>query len=108
MSARTHTVEHEGRTLHVHEDGDPEGLAVFIHHGTPGCGMQYRPVVEDARDRGVRLLGLDRAGYGGSTRRLGRSVADVAADIAAVADALGIERFGTLGGSGGGPHSRSA
>jgi pimeloyl-ACP methyl ester carboxylesterase len=61
--------------------------------------------VRDAAERGIRLIAYDRPGYGGSDRRAGRTVADVAADIDAVADALGLERFGTWGASGGGPHA---
>jgi pimeloyl-ACP methyl ester carboxylesterase len=95
----------DGRRLAVVEAGDPAGAPVFVHHGTPGCADIYRLTVEDAQSRGVRLIGYDRAGYGDSDRREGRSVADVAEDIAAAADALGIGRFGTWGASGGGPHS---
>jgi pimeloyl-ACP methyl ester carboxylesterase len=95
----------DGRTLHVYDDGDPNGDVVVVHHGTPGCGVSYAPDIELARERGLRVVSYDRAGYGGSTAKPGRSVADVAADIEDVVDALGIERFATLGGSGGCPHS---
>jgi pimeloyl-ACP methyl ester carboxylesterase len=95
----------DGRALAVVEAGDPAGAPVLVHHGTPGSGNLYRLWVEDARERGIRLVGYDRAGYGDSDRRAGRRVADVAADIAAVADALGIGRFATWGASGGGPHA---
>ncbi len=44
-------------------------------------------------------------GYGGSSPQPGRTVASVAADVAAVADALGIDRFAVMGHSGGGPHA---
>jgi pimeloyl-ACP methyl ester carboxylesterase len=44
-------------------------------------------------------------GYGGSDRHPGRRVADVAADTAVLAGALGVDRFGTWGISGGGPHA---
>lgn len=54
---------------------------------------------------GVRLIAFDRPGYGGSDRRFGRRVADVAADVAAIADALDIGRFAVLGRSGGAPHA---
>lgn len=54
---------------------------------------------------GVRFVTTDRAGYGRSSRRPGRTVADGAADVLAVADALGLDRFGVTGGSGGGPHA---
>ena len=60
--------------------------------------------VELAREQGISLLGYDRPGYGGSTRHAGRSVADCAADVAAIADHLGLERYCSWGISGGGPH----
>ena len=104
MSERDVTLR-DGRKLHIYEDGDPDGVAVVVHHGTPGSGLLYPPEVEDARTRGLRLIGYDRAGYGGSTPKPGRIVADVAADIEDVLDALGVDRFASVGGSGGGPHT---
>jgi pimeloyl-ACP methyl ester carboxylesterase len=95
----------DGRTLHISDDGDPDGAAVILHHGTPGSGLHYEPHVADARIRGLRLIGYDRAGYGGSTPNPGRTVAAIADDIEDVLDALGIDRFATAGGSGGGPHT---
>jgi pimeloyl-ACP methyl ester carboxylesterase len=64
--------------------------------------------VRDAAEQGIRLFSYDRPGYGGSTRQKGRTVADCATDIAAVGDALGLERFGVWGLSGGGPHALAA
>jgi pimeloyl-ACP methyl ester carboxylesterase len=90
-----------GRSLELHEAGDPAGFPVFVHHGTPGSGVLYDRWSSD----GVRLLGFDRAGYGGSTRKPGRDIAAVAADVEALADALELERFATWGISGGGPHA---
>jgi pimeloyl-ACP methyl ester carboxylesterase len=95
----------DGRALAIVDTGDPDGAPVIVHHGTPGAADLYPPRVEDARRQGIRLIAYDRAGYADSDRLAGRSVADVAADIAAVADALGIGRFGTWGASGGGPHA---
>ena len=91
----------DGRSLELHELGDPDGFPVVFHHGTPGSGTLYARWATP----GVRLIAYDRAGYGGSTRSPGRAVVDVVADITAVADALGLERFATWGLSGGGPHS---
>jgi pimeloyl-ACP methyl ester carboxylesterase len=54
---------------------------------------------------GVRLIVFDRPGYGESDRKFGRTISDVAADVAAIADALGIDKFAALGRSGGGPHA---
>jgi pimeloyl-ACP methyl ester carboxylesterase len=95
----------DGRTLHVYDEGDPGGRPVVVHHGTPSSGHLFAPHVEDAQDRGIRLVGYDRAGYGGSTPRPGRSIADVASDVEDVLDALGLDRFATWGISGGGPHA---
>ncbi len=94
----------DGRTLHAYESGDPDGVLVVYHHGSPTSGVQARSWAEDAAAKGIRFVSYDRAGYGGSSRHEGRSVADVAADIAAVADHLGADRFCTWGESGGGPH----
>jgi pimeloyl-ACP methyl ester carboxylesterase len=106
MSPVEHTVEGPGgRTLRALEDGDPDGVPLIAHHGTPGSRLLYRRWVEDAAERGIRLIAYDRPGYGGSDRDAGRSVADVADDVAAIADALGIDRFLTQGRSGGGPHA---
>jgi pimeloyl-ACP methyl ester carboxylesterase len=95
----------DGRALAVTEAGDPAGAPVVFHHGTPSAGLLYARWARDAREHGVRLIGFDRAGYGGSDRRAGRTVADVAADVDALAQALGCERYGTWGVSGGGPHA---
>jgi pimeloyl-ACP methyl ester carboxylesterase len=95
----------DGRRLHLYESGDPNGELVFYHHGTPGSGAPARWWAEDAKARGIRLVGYDRPGYGGSERHSGRTVADAAADVAAIADALGVARFRTWGASGGGPHA---
>jgi pimeloyl-ACP methyl ester carboxylesterase len=95
----------DGRTLHVYDEGDPDGLVVVEHHGTPGSGLPYPPDVELARERGLRVVSYDRAGYGGSTPKPGRRVADIAADVEDVLDELGVGEFVSVGGSGGGPHA---
>jgi len=91
----------DGRSLEVHELGDPNGFPVVFHHGTPGSGTIY------ARwsSPGIRVIAYDRAGYGGSTRKHRRAVVDVVADITALADTLELGQFATWGLSGGGPHS---
>jgi pimeloyl-ACP methyl ester carboxylesterase len=95
----------DGRTLHVYDEGDPRGAALVVHHGTPSSGRLYPAQVDDARARGIRLIGYDRPGYGGSSAQLGRSVADAASDVAELLEALDVDRFASWGHSGGGPHS---
>jgi pimeloyl-ACP methyl ester carboxylesterase len=104
--ARTHELTApDGRTLAALEVGPPGGPVIVAQHGTPGAGRLSRRVVESAEERGLRLITFDRAGYGGSSPNRGRNVAAVAADVSAVLDALGVERFATYGVSGGGPHA---
>jgi pimeloyl-ACP methyl ester carboxylesterase len=94
----------DGRTLAIEEDGDPNGRPVLVHGGTPNSRHMYPPTAIDAAARGLRLIGYDRPGYGGSAPRPGRTVADCAADVRAICAELGIERLAMWGISGGGPH----
>jgi pimeloyl-ACP methyl ester carboxylesterase len=95
----------DGRTLRAYDAGAAGGDAVVWHHGSPQTGAPLEPVVAAAAARGLRLVSYARPSYGGSTPSPGRDVASAAADVAAVADALGIDRFATMGASGGGPHA---
>jgi pimeloyl-ACP methyl ester carboxylesterase len=102
--------EHEvvalaGGVLMVLEDGDPTGRPVLVHNGTPNSRLLFAGDVESARRHGIRLISYDRPGYGGSTRRPGRTVADCAEDVRDIAGALGIDRLAVWGISGGGPHA---
>jgi pimeloyl-ACP methyl ester carboxylesterase len=95
----------DGRTLVYAEWGDLDGSPVFALHGTPGCRLSRHPNQELVRSTGAHVITYDRPGYGQSDRDPGRSVAGCAADVAAIADALGFDRFAVRGGSGGGPHA---
>jgi pimeloyl-ACP methyl ester carboxylesterase len=95
----------DGRTLTVREGGDPGGVPVLVHWGTPGSSLLYEPHIRDAEERGIRLISYDRPAYGHSTRLKGRTIADCAEDVTAVCDVLGVERLCVWGLSGGGPHA---
>jgi pimeloyl-ACP methyl ester carboxylesterase len=101
----TVTVRRQGRTLTAETWGAPSGAAVFLLHGTPGSRLGPRPRASVLYRLGIRLIAYDRPGYGGSERKMDRTVADAAADVAAIADHLGIDRFAVVGRSGGGPHA---
>jgi pimeloyl-ACP methyl ester carboxylesterase len=92
----------DGRVLRVLEAGDLQGKPVFVLHGQPGSRLLYGRHVQDAARRGIRLIGHDRPGYGGSTRKPGRIIADEAADVRAIADELKIDQFAVWGHSAGG------
>jgi pimeloyl-ACP methyl ester carboxylesterase len=95
----------DGRILTVARWGKQGGLPVVSHHGTPMSRLDLPVSLEVLDSLGIDLIMYDRPGYGGSTPQPGRRVADAAADVAAVADALDFERFAVHGVSGGGPHA---
>jgi pimeloyl-ACP methyl ester carboxylesterase len=95
----------DGRTLEYLEAGPEGGPVLLAHHGTPGSGRFHRTEREGAERLGARLVTYSRPGYAGSSPQPDRTVADAAADVAALLDALGADRFATSGVSGGGPHA---
>lgn len=102
----THTVPAAGgRQLEVLVSGPEDGLPLVFHNGTPAGLVPFAPLTAAAQDRGLRLVMYARPGYGASTPQPGRRVADAAADVTAVLDALGAGDFVTAGWSGGGPHA---
>jgi len=102
---RSHNVRVEGRTVGVYEYGDPDGSPVFVFHGTPACGVGFAWADGPARERGLRLIAPDRPGVGHSERRPDWTVAEYAAQVTALADALNIESLAVCGYSGGGPYA---
>lgn len=108
LTVREHDLElPDGRNLHyydTHTENEPE-LAVFWLHGSPSFGEPPAPLFEAAVARGLCWVSYDRPSYGGSTGQPGRDVAAAAADVAAVAQAQGLDRFAVVGYSGGGPHA---
>lgn len=94
----------DGRELAYEEYGEPGGKPLFFFHGTPGSRL-FHPPEEVTRRLGVRLICLDRPGYGGSTFQPRRLILDWPKDVLALADALGLERFAVAGHSGGGPYA---
>ena len=95
----------DGRAMAYAEFGAPDGRPVFWFHGTPGGRWQIPPDAPDAaRQRGLRLIGIDRPGTGGSSHDPQRTLLSWARDLERVADALGIEQFAVIGLSGGGPY----
>src|SRR3954469_19411467 len=104
--AETTTVRmRHGRELEVLQVAPADGLTFVLHLGTPSAAVDIPQLTRPAGERGLRTVTYSRPGYTRSTPAPGRCVADAAADTAAVLDALGVDRFVTLGWSGGGPHA---
>lgn len=95
----------DARVIEVLSDGPEDGMPLVFQNGTPTAAMLFAPLVQIAAARGLRTVTYSRPGYASSTAQPGRSVADAATDIAAILDAIGADRFVTIGWSGGGPHA---
>ena len=97
----------DGRRLVAHATDLPPGAGPTLlwHNGSPHTGALLPPVVDVASERGIQVVSYGRPSYGGSSPKPGRTVADAAADVEVILDALGVDRVVTMGASGGGPHA---
>jgi pimeloyl-ACP methyl ester carboxylesterase len=95
----------DGRKLGYHEFGDPDGTPCFYTPGWPASGVLGGVYDEAAREAGVRWISIDKPGTGVSSFDPRRSLLRYPADVAHLADDLGLDRFATVGESGGGPHA---
>lgn len=95
----------DGRELCVEMAGDPAGKLILVHIGEPMSRRLYGGWIADAEKKGIRLISYDRPGYGGSTPHPGHTVASGADDVRAITAALGHDRLGIWGISGGGPYA---
>ena len=93
----------DGRTVSYSDYGGG-GTPVIWCHGGPGNKIQTPAALKSAATLGLRLIGIDRPGYGGSSLEPHRCIADWAPVAIAVADALGIAGFLAVGVSTGGPY----
>lgn len=93
-----------GKLLAWNEFGDPAGKPVFYYHGWPSSRLQARLAHHLAAERGIRLISMDRPGIGRSTLVPKRTLDEWPELMARFADHLGLEKFGQLGVSGGGPY----
>jgi pimeloyl-ACP methyl ester carboxylesterase len=94
----------DGRLLGYAEWGEPSGPPVLYFHGTPASRLDPVCFPDAPATAGVRLISIDRPGMGLSSFQRDRKIADWPTDVAALAGELGLERFGVVGWSGGGPY----
>src|SRR5205085_740620 len=95
-----------GRSIEVLTAGDPDGIALLFHGGSPSAVAEFPTLDEVAAEHGLHLVSYSRPGYGASTPRpaSGRYADDVEESVA-VLDHLGVDDFLTVGWSGGGPRA---
>jgi pimeloyl-ACP methyl ester carboxylesterase len=94
-----------GRKLAFTDIGHPGGPCVFFFHGAPMSRLHLVSLEDQFAAEGLRVVSPDRPGYGRSSPQPGRSMAAWPTDVAALADALEIERFIVAGHSSGGPYA---
>jgi pimeloyl-ACP methyl ester carboxylesterase len=95
----------DGRTVGFADLGTPGATAVLWGHGGPGSRLEPAHLRAQAAESGLRIIGIDRPGYGLSTTRPGRTIAGWVPDALAVADHLGLDQFVTVGVSTGGAYA---
>jgi pimeloyl-ACP methyl ester carboxylesterase len=93
----------DGRRLQYRAVGGSDGFPIFHLHGNGSSRLEVLTVQSTAERLGVRLIGLDRTGIGGSDAKADYRLLDWPDDVVEVADQLGIGRFAVEGLSGGGP-----
>ena len=91
----------EGRRLGFAEYGAPDGRPVFGIFGA--AARRLRPPDGVTVRAGVRLILLERPGFGLSDPVPRRTLLDWPAEVLALAGALGLDKFAVVGGSEGGP-----
>src|SRR6185437_6876008 len=94
-----------GRTVGFADYGSPGATAVLWCHGGPGSRLEPAYLRRVASEAGLRIIGIDRPGYGLSTPQPGRTIAGWVPEALAVADHLGIGPFAAVGISTGGAYA---
>lgn len=95
----------EGRTLGFDDVGDPAGVPVLYVHGTPDSRRARHPDDGVAAAMGVRLVAVDRPGFGLSSVHPTGTVGSFADDAIALADHLGVEAWRPFAWSAGATHA---
>lgn len=87
------------------EFGVADGVPLFYCHGLPASRLEGRLFDTAAIRNRVRLIAVDRPGFGLSSPKARFQLDDWPDDVASLADALGISRFSVMGVSAGGPYA---
>ena len=93
----------DGRKLSYAEYGDSDGTPIILFHGAPGTRLYWKSFPNFPFQSGVRLIAVDRPGYGLSDFKASQTYAEWPDDVLELIDSLGLNRVAVLGVSGGGP-----
>ncbi len=95
----------DDRKLGYAECGDLNGKPIFHFHGDPGSRLEIRFFGDKPKEYGIRIISVDRPGYGLSDFQPERTLLDWPDDVVKLADHLGLDKFAVMGISGGGPYA---
>jgi len=95
----------DGRKLVYAQYGRPDGLPFLYCHGFPGSRLEPHFSAAAASRHGLRLISVDRPGFGGSDFQPRRRVLDFPPDALELMRHLAIRRFGVVAASGGAPYA---
>ncbi|HEY2428302.1 MAG TPA: alpha/beta fold hydrolase [Acidimicrobiales bacterium] len=90
----------DGLVFDVVDAGPPGADAIVLLHGFPETSASWRGVAPGLAAAGYRVLAPDQRGYSAGARPRGRRAyrtAELAADVVALADQAGVDRFHVVG-----------
>jgi pimeloyl-ACP methyl ester carboxylesterase len=85
-----------GLRLHLREAGDAAAPAVLVLHGIMGHAREW-DTLTDALAEDLHVLAVDQRGHGESDRGSAYTLAELAADLAALIRVLGLPRAHVVG-----------
>lgn len=89
----------DGRKLGFADYGDPKGKPILYQHGLPGSRIEATRYHDLGKELGIRIISIDRPGFGWSTRfaKYGaRTVKGWAEDVNALADFLELSEYAVM------------
>lgn len=97
----------DGRVLGYAEYGAPQGKPLFYFHGWPSSRIEFGGMNGDAvaSELNVRVIAIDRPGFGLSSYQKNCRFTDWPQDVAHLADHFGFDRFPVMGYSASSPYT---
>lgn len=95
----------DGRCIEYIDNGVSSKSALILHHGTPTSMTVWGTWLAAAAEEGIRAIAFTRPGYASSDRKVGRSIIDANEDLVEILNQLALEKFVSVGWSGGGPYA---